>query len=231
MKKLRGRNGWKKLLDVVMMLLLLCLMAYQVTGEALHEWFGIAMTVLLIVHHVLNGRWYPALFRGKVRAWRALTAAVDLLLLATVVLTALCGMAMSGHAVPILYGLLPGIFARRFHLAMSFWSFVLTGLHLGLHVPALKAGWKPGRTAETVLAALFAAAAGTGLWLFVKNGIPDYLLFRTPFAFFDYGKPATLVFLENLAVLVFFAFAGALATSVLRQGKGAGNKRTDGRSS
>ena len=44
----------KKAVDVCMTVLLLCLMAYQVTSEFLHEWFGIGMTVLLIVHHILN---------------------------------------------------------------------------------------------------------------------------------------------------------------------------------
>ena len=34
--------------------LLLLLMAFQVTGDTLHEWLGIAMTVLLTVHHILN---------------------------------------------------------------------------------------------------------------------------------------------------------------------------------
>ena len=61
----RKKNRIKKLVDAGMTVLLLCLMAYQVTGEALHEWFGIGMTVLLIVHHILNRKWYGALFKGK----------------------------------------------------------------------------------------------------------------------------------------------------------------------
>ena len=48
-----------------MTVLLVCLMAYQVTGEALHEWFGIGMTVLVIVHQILNRKWYSALFQGR----------------------------------------------------------------------------------------------------------------------------------------------------------------------
>ena len=37
----------KMIADVCMTVLLLCLMAYQVTGEVLHEWFGIGMTAQL----------------------------------------------------------------------------------------------------------------------------------------------------------------------------------------
>ena len=48
-----------------MTVLLLCLMAYQVTGEALHEWIGIGMTILVIIHQILNRKWYGAIFKGK----------------------------------------------------------------------------------------------------------------------------------------------------------------------
>ncbi len=221
------KNIFKRAVDACMSILLLCLMAYQVTGEALHEWFGIGMTVLLIVHHVLNVKWYAALFKGKYSALRAVGAAVNALLLGSIALTALCGLSMSAHAVPFLYGLLPVSFARRFHLAMSFWSFVLMGFHLGLHVPAMAAGWKGRGRWKAAAAAAGTAAAGVGLWLFVRNGIPDYLFFRTPFAFLDYDKAAVLVFAENLAILIAFVFLGAACAALLKAVKapGGGRKR------
>ena len=199
----------KKAVDGCMTVLLLCLMAYQVTGETLHEWFGIGMTVLLIVHHILNRKWTAALFKGKYGAYRIVSTAVNALLFVSIALTAVCGMAMSSKAVPFLYGILPVSFARRFHLSMSYWSFVLMGFHLGLHVPAMTAGWRLSKTAKTILAAVFAVIAGIGLWLFVKSGIPGYLFFRSPFAFFDYGKSAPAVFAENFVMLLAFAFPGA----------------------
>ena len=61
-------NKVKRIVDVCLTVLLLCLMAYQVTGEALHEWLGIGMTLLLIVHHILNIKWYGAIFKGKYNA-------------------------------------------------------------------------------------------------------------------------------------------------------------------
>lgn len=214
---MKARNNTiKKLVDVCMTVLLLCLMAYQVTGDTLHEWFGVGMTAALIVHHILNIRWYAVLFKGKYNAYRILTTIVNTLLLASIALTALCGMSMSGHAVPFLYGLLPISFARRFHLAMSFWSFVLMGLHLGLHLPAMTVQVKPGKRVKTALTCAFTCAAGVGLGQLLRNGIPAYLFFRTPFAFFDYDKPGALVFLENLAELFFFAFVGANAVRLIR---------------
>jgi hypothetical protein len=36
----------------------------------------------------------------------------------------------------------------------------------------------------------------------------DYLFFRVPFAFLDYEKAGALVILENIVMLLFWAFAG-----------------------
>ena len=47
----------KRIVDVCMTVLLLCLMSYQVTGEVLHEWIGIGMTLLVIIHQILNRKW------------------------------------------------------------------------------------------------------------------------------------------------------------------------------
>ena len=145
-----------------------------------------------------------------------------MLLLASIALTAVCGMAMSAHAAPFLYGMLPVSFARRFHLAMSFWSFILMGVHLGLHIPAMTAGLRWNGKVRTGVAVFFAAVAGVGVWRFVSSGIPDYVFFRTPFAFLDYDKPAVLVFAENLAILIAFAFLGACAALLIKAGKNAG---------
>lgn len=202
-------NTIRTSVDICMSIVLLCLMAYQVSGDVFHEWFGIGMTILLIVHHILNRRWYAVLLKGKYNAYRILTTAANMLLLVSITLTAICGMSMSGHAVPFLYGMLPISFARRFHLAMSYWSFILMGLHLGFHLPAMTVKMKPEKTMKVLLICLFTVAAGAGLRCFLRNGILNYIFFRVPFAFFDYDKNAAVVFLENLVELIFFVFIGA----------------------
>lgn len=198
----------KKIIDIIMTVTLLFLIAYQVTGEVLHEWIGIAMTVLVIVHQILNRRWYKGLFKGKYNAYRIVTTVNNCLLLCSFALTAFCGMAMSGYAVPFLYGMVNIAFARQFHLAMSHWTFVLMGLHLGLHVPAMLSGLKLSNKVRLVLSVVFTFAAGYGLSLFLRNNMPDYMFFRVVFAFLDYEKAKALVILENLLMLVFWAFLG-----------------------
>jgi cytochrome b len=132
----------RRIIDAGMTASLLFLMAYQVTGEALHEWIGIAMTALVIVHQILNRKWYSSVFKGKYNPYRIMTTAVNILLLLSFAMTALSGMSMSAHAVPFLYGMAPVSLVRKMHLAMSHWSFVLMGLHIGLHIPVMTAKMK-----------------------------------------------------------------------------------------
>ena len=51
--------------DLVMTMLLPVLMAYSLVGEAIHEWLGIVMFLLFIIHHAFNWRWYKNLAIGS----------------------------------------------------------------------------------------------------------------------------------------------------------------------
>ncbi len=210
----------KRIADVCMTALLLCLMAYQVTGEALHEWIGIGMTVLVIIHQILNRKWYGAIFKGRYNAYRIITTVINVMLLFTFVLTAFCGMSMSSHAVPFLYGMTKVSFARRMHLSMSYWAFVLMGIHLGFHIPVMASGMKLTDRKKAVISAVCCCAAGIGLFLFLRNGIPDYLLFKAPFAFLDYEKAAGMVLFENILMLLFWVFIGAQGVMLCRKAAG-----------
>ena len=210
----KTNNIIKRIVDAVMTVLLLLLMAYQVTGEMAHEWIGMGMTALVIIHQILNRKWYGALFKGKYNPYRTVTAVLNILLLLSFALTAFCGMSMSGYAVPFLYGMAPVSFVRRMHLSMSHWSFVLMGLHLGMHIPAMTAGLKLNDRTKIILTCIFTCTGGIGLWLFLQNGMPDYLFFRVPFAFLDYEKAGWLVLLENLLMLSFWVLMGALAARI-----------------
>ena len=93
-------------------------------------------------------------------------------LLLSFALTAFCGMAMSSYALPFLYGIVKITFSRRMHLSMSYWAFVLMGLHLGMHIPVMFAKLKITDKLKTAMSVIFCIVAGFGLFLFIKNGIP-----------------------------------------------------------
>ena len=90
------------------------------------------------------------------------------------------------------------------------------GLHLGFHIPAMISRWKLSNSVRMILSVIFACVGGYGLFLFLKSGIPDYMFFRNPFAFLDYEKAKWLVILENLIMLIFWAFIGAQLADLLR---------------
>ncbi len=156
------------------------------------------------------------LVKGKYNPYRCVTTILNILLLAGFALTAFCGMFMCSHAVPFLYGLAPAAFARQMHLSLSHWTFVLMGLHLGLHIPAMAAGLKLKDKTHTVIACIFTCIGGIGLWLFLRNGMPNYLFFRVPFAFLDYEKAGWLIYLENLLMLSFCGLIGTQAALICR---------------
>ena len=174
------------------------------------------MILLVVVHQILNRRWYRAVFKGKYNPYRIMTTAVTILLLLSFLLTALSGMSMSSHAVPFLYGMTPVSLARRMHLAMSHWSFVLMGLHLGLHIPMMAAQMKLTARTRRVITVLFGCLGVMGLVLFLRAGWADYMFFHAAFDFMDYEKAGALVVLENLLMLVFWAFIGGLGAVLSR---------------
>lgn len=198
----------RRIIDGCMTITLLMLMAYQITGEALHEWIGMAMTLLVIIHQILNRKWYGAIFKGKYNPYRILTTVVNILLMLSFVLTALSGMSMSGHAVPFLYRMISVYYAKLLHISMSQWSFVFMGVHLGLHIPVMTSKLKLTEGQKTVIAAILCLIAGVGLSLFIKNSMFDYMFLRAVFASFDYSKSGAIVFLENIVMLSFWCFIG-----------------------
>ena len=210
-------NIIKRIVDGVLTVLLLFLMAYQVTGETLHEWLGIGMTAMLVLHHILNRGWYKAVFKGKYSPYRITMTAVNTLLLVSIALTALSGMSMSGHAVPFMYGLINVMTARTLHLAVSYWSFILMGVHIGLHMKTMTA--KIPDKGKMIFKVILTGISGVGLWLFLKSGIVNYITFRTHFAFLDYTTAKWLIILQNLAMLMFFVLAGYVLSEVTQKNK------------
>ena len=54
--------------DIGMTVILLLLMAYELIGQAVHEWLGIGMFLLFVVHHILNSKWSGNVLKGKYTA-------------------------------------------------------------------------------------------------------------------------------------------------------------------
>lgn len=212
-----------RITDILMTVVLMLLMAFQVTKQSAHEWLGIAMTVLVTVHQIFNRKFYTSIFSGKHSAIRAVQISVNVLLLLSFAVTAVSGISMSGHAVPFLSGFLRASTARQIHLVMSYWSFVLMGVHIGMHLSVV-AGRLPNGKPKIAAAIFMSLVSAYGLMLFLNADIPSYMLMRVKFAFFDYKKSAVYVLLENLAMLSSVSFMAYLVSAIL---KSVGRKNSD----
>ena len=215
-----------------MTLLVLVLMAYSVTGQEIHEWMGVGMLLLFLLHHGLNAAWLRSLTKGRYTPMRILQSALVLLLLASVAAQIVSGFAMARYALPFWNIPISTSAARLLHLACGYWSFLLMGLHLGLHWSIflglgrkLRGGQPlsaPGRRGLRILAG---AEAIWGAICFVRQDIAGYLFLRTEFVFFDYEKFPLLVLGELTAMLALWTLAGYLLQRLaVRYGKSSHRK-------
>lgn len=215
--KMRIKMG----IDFLMTVLLLLLMAYQVVGEALHEWFGAAMLVLFIAHNLLNLQWYKNLFRGAYRPVRILGTILNFAVLAVLLSLGYSGIVMSRYLfafLPIHRGM---ALARVIHLSGSCWGFVLMSLHLGLHwrmVSGIFRKYTADRKRPALVQALRLCGfvlAGYGAFCFIKADLFSYMFLQKEFAFFDFEKSAILVLAEYTAMMGCWVCIGYYAANSL----------------
>ena len=206
---MKAKHITMRIIDLIMTGDLLFIMALQVTQQFAHEWIGIAMTVLFIVHHILNYKYYKNIFKGKYGFLRVFQLLISILLLVSFITTAFSGMAMSRFATPFMKGLMKSSDARKLHLVISYWLFVLMGVHIGLHFGIITAKLPKG-VFRIVCAVFMTVISVWGFMLFLNANIFDYMLMQTQFAFLDYDKAAWLVILENLVMLISWAFMAYL---------------------
>lgn len=209
--------------DVVMIALLPCLMAYTLIGEVAHEWMGAAMFVLFILHHALNGQWIKNLAKGRYTALRTLQTTMDALVFLCMVGLMVSGVILSREVFGFLSIRSGRSFARTLHMLASYWGFLLMSFHLGMHwnmvmglARRLCGLSKPSRLRTRILQAVSLAICVYGLYAFAHNHILDYMLLRTHFVFFDMDQPLIMFFVEYLAMMGLWATVGHYAALVAK---------------
>lgn len=202
----------KIIIDMIMTVLLLFLMARQITGDSAHEWLGAGMFFLWIVHHILNANWYSHLFKGKYTPARVLQTVIDIAVFLSMFGLMVSGIILSREVfafLPISGGF---ALARSLHIISAFWGYVLMALHLGIHwnmvlgIVRKAAGPITSKPLRILLRMAAVLIAGYGLYAFVKNQFPAYMFLTSPFVFFDFEKPVLLFFAEYIAIMGLFVF-------------------------
>ncbi|MBQ3285277.1 MAG: DUF4405 domain-containing protein [Ruminococcus sp.] len=220
---MKAKKIFMRVIDILMIAAMLLLMAMQVTKQEIHEWLGIGMFALVIAHNILNRNYYAAIFRGKYTPIRVFMLIVNTALLLSFVATPITGMLMSRYATPFLDGVVGVIWPRKLHLMLSYWSFVLMGMHAGLHLGIISSKLK-NKAVRITAFILMCGISVYGFYLFIQANIFDYMLMKTHFAFLDYSKAWWLVILENLAMLIAWAFIAYLVSLIFKMVKRKGKE-------
>ena len=211
-------------IDFLMTILLLLLMAYQVTGQKLHEWFGTGMLVLFLLHNILNIRWYDSLFKGKYTLLRTMQTLINISVLISMLCLGFSGIVLSRHIFAGLPIQGPMATARTMHLAASYWEFVLMSIHLGFHWSMVLGLFRRLCNRKKTPAAFvwlmcFIAIfiAGYGAYCFHKENILSYMFLKQEFVFFDFEQSAVSVFAGYITMMGLWVFIGFYTVKGLRK--------------
>lgn len=206
--------------DIAMTAALLLLMAYGLVGEAAHEWIGMGMLVLFVLHHILNRKWCAALMRGRYTPFRVVQTALAGLIFLSMMGSMVSGIILSRHVfnfLPIHGGY---ALAGRIHMICAYWGLVFMSLHLGIHWKMMLsiAGkhWKPSSVRTWILRIAGILIAAYGVFAFPHREIGSYLFLKSHFVFFDYSEPVVFFLLDYLAVMGLFVWIGYYVSKLLK---------------
>jgi hypothetical protein len=194
------------IMDLAMTVLVLFALAFRMTGEAAHEWAGIAVFVLFAIHTVLNRKWYKWIFNGEYHWRRALNTVVNLLLCVTMAALMTSGLLLSRVAFPV--NPPGGMFARQLHAVAAYWGFILIAIHVGMHwgmiinvMGKMRGGFGTSRIRTTTLRVLAALVFACGMAASFDRGMGAKLFLGFSFDYWDPNRPAILFFSANLAIM------------------------------
>lgn len=213
--------------DFAMTVILLLLMTYELIGQTAHEWLGIAIFALFILHHILNGGFYKSVFKGKYSPIRIFQIILFVGVTAAMLGSAVSGVIISRHALKFLPIRGGRSFGRTLHILSAYWGFILMSLHLGFHwiimlAPMRKLIGKP--PVKWSLRAVGTGIAGYGIYAFIKRDLVQYMFLKTQFVFFDFEEPLIFFMLDFLSIMGLFVYAGHYISLLLRH---VGKKKRD----
>ena len=209
---MKAKQIVKILVDAAMFALFLPLMQRHLLPGTAHEWLGIALGVLFLLHNALNYRWYAALPKGRYDALRIAHTAVNFLLCLAMLGCLVSGALVSDSVFPMTGGQAYE-FGRIVHLVATAWAFVLMALHLGLHwaqFAGLGRRAKLNESAKTVVrwvcrAAVLAVCA-YGLYILIERNFWEELFYLIDYTKnYDYSKNSAVYLLETAAMAAMFA--------------------------
>lgn len=199
-------------IDLVMTILILFALAFRITGDVLHEWIGIVVYILFVIHNIMNHYWYKQLFiKKKKRSFnRRFNAIINLFLIVIMSVALVTGLAQSKSVLGFL-DLTGSMLLRQIHSVSSYWGYILISVHLGIHWQMVSKYFF-GKLTNNINRGFyqflfptlgFGMAIG-GVWAFIERDMYSKLLLGMSFDFWD--KSAVLFFVYHLFIMALFVW-------------------------
>jgi hypothetical protein len=195
------------IIDLAMTILLICAFAYRIIGDTAHEWIGISVFGLFILHNILNRQWYENIFKGIYTLRRITMAVVNIVLVFTMTTVLISGLLQSRTVLAFLH--LPGGMALRLvHTTAAYWGFIIIAVHLGLHWGMIINGIKnmfgigsKNHIRTIILRVLALLTVSYGVWASFDRDMFSKLFLGFSFDYWPPERPWVLFFTSNVSIM------------------------------
>lgn len=194
-----------------MTIVLFLLMGYRFFSQQAHEWIGITMFILFVIHHILNKNWHKNILKGKYQFNRIFFLIVDVVIFICMLAQMYSGIAMAQHTISIPTTMSMSII-RRLHILGAYWGFIFLSIHLGLHWKLIISKLNIYKRANNkkninnIINVLAFIIAIYGVIAFVNRDFSAYLLLKKEFVFLNYNELAFLFYIDYFSIMGLFIF-------------------------
>lgn len=204
----------RKILHYCMIILLVFLcgsgMAFSKTESLLHEWGGMLLILCILLHLVINHKWFKNLPKGKYNMRRSIITVTDIALIVIIILIAVSSPMISEYVFSSL-NLTGSAWGRKIHIVGTAWLFLLSGVHYGMHIATGKRN-----------IALYVAGA-FGLVSFMILRFHERLFLISEFAYAP-DVPWWCIYLMHGLVFSAFVAVGSEIRRMIKKNGGSGHE-------
>jgi len=194
-------------IDLGMGILMLMEMASVITDNTIHEFAGILLFVIFIIHNVLNRRWYRKVLKGRYNVLRILNITINLSLMAFMAVLAVSAVPISRTVFSFL-GLGGDMAARQVHVMAAYWAFIFMSIHLGMHWKMItgmirkEAGIIAANRAGMIALRILAVSIVVyGIYASFDRDIAAKLIMHSAFDFHDPNEPVIMFFIKYISIM------------------------------
>ncbi len=203
--------------------LLLVALAYYWLDNQTHEWIGVGVFLLIVLHNAFNRHWYGALHRKRREASSIFDTVMTFFLLLTM-LTLLVTSVIVSQTVFGFLAIDDGFSTRQIHALSAYWAVVLVAIHIGIRwhrvMNAVKRRLRianESRVREIVLRVVASALALYGLKSAFTIGIASKLTMQMSLEWWDFESSTAGFFLGWMSIIGLFAVLSHYSLKALRR--------------